>query len=56
MREALIAEQRALAPWGKPATHCVDCGNEIPLERQQAAPGLRCTHCQSAIERRGGSR
>jgi len=56
-REAHIAERQARVPHGQPATHCIDCGGEIPQERQAAAPGLRCTRCQSAVERRnGGSR
>lgn len=35
------------------ATHCDDCGVEIDLARQQAAPfAVRCVHCQTSAERR----
>ena len=32
--------------------HCEDCGEDIPLARQQLIPGVtRCVHCQSVVER-----
>ena len=31
---------------------CEECGDDIPLARQQLIPGVtRCVHCQSARER-----
>lgn len=33
-------------------TECQDCGEDIPLARQQAVPGVqRCVFCQQAHER-----
>lgn len=32
-------------------THCLDCGNEIPLARRLAVNGcLRCIDCQELLE------
>jgi phage/conjugal plasmid C-4 type zinc finger TraR family protein len=44
-----IAEQAA-----QPSlTHCEECGDEIPLKRQQLIPGVRlCVFCQERVERR----
>ena len=43
-------ERQALIP---SETECIDCGEDIPLERQQAIRGVqRCTHCQGLYERR----
>lgn len=37
----------------EPAEECVDCGEEIPLQRRAAVRGVqRCTHCQEVFERR----
>ena len=34
-------------------TECIECGDEIPLQRQLAIRGVqRCTHCQEVFERR----
>lgn len=34
-------------------TECIECGDEIPLQRQLAIKGVqRCTHCQELFERR----
>lgn len=34
-------------------SECEDCGEDIPLERQQASRGCtRCIHCQGLYERR----
>lgn len=34
-------------------THCEECGDEIPLKRQQLIPGVRlCVFCQERVERR----
>lgn len=33
--------------------YCVDCGEDIPVERQKALGGVtRCVHCQSIAEQR----
>lgn len=46
---AALAEQRAQAS----LEECIDCGEEIPLERQQHVPGCqRCIFCQNLWERR----
>ena len=38
---------------GHSATHCIDCGNEIPPERQQSIRGVQtCVECATARERR----
>jgi phage/conjugal plasmid C-4 type zinc finger TraR family protein len=35
------------------ATHCEDCGEEIPGARRMAAPGCeRCVSCQARWERK----
>jgi phage/conjugal plasmid C-4 type zinc finger TraR family protein len=34
-------------------THCEECGDEIPLKRQQLIKGVRlCVYCQQLAERR----
>lgn len=39
------------------ATHCVDCGEEIPERRREAAAGCqRCASCQEEAEERGKHR
>ena len=44
-----LAEQ-ALTP---SATECQECGEEIPLARQQAMPGVQyCVYCQQLKERK----
>lgn len=43
----------ATAPESHPdfdGLHCVECGNEIPEQRLKNGR-VRCTYCQSAIER-----
>lgn len=47
--QAALAQQRS-----QPSlTECEDCGEDIPLERQQFVPGCtRCIHCQTRAERR----
>lgn len=33
-------------------SHCIDCGDEIPKARRDAAPNaMRCIDCQSIFER-----
>lgn len=53
-REAAIAAQLALARQsvGASATHCEDCGTDIPEARRVAQPGvLLCVDCKSIQER-----
>lgn len=34
-------------------THCEECGDEIPLKRQQLIRGVKlCVFCQERVERR----
>lgn len=40
---------RSRLPAGESLAHCADCGEQIPLARRQAMPGVRrCIACQSA--------
>ncbi|WAH52564.1 TraR/DksA family transcriptional regulator [Pseudescherichia vulneris] len=33
------------------ATHCIECGDDIPQARREAVPGCRtCASCQEEIE------
>ena len=58
-----VSAARARLPSGEGATHCDECGEEIPEARRRALPGARtCVACQSgrdsrvvhsAINRRG---
>lgn len=53
-RKAAIAAQLALArqPVGASATHCEECGTEIPEGRRVAQPGvLLCVDCKCIQER-----
>lgn len=46
-----LDEARTHAPQGASLSHCEDCGNAIPLARQQASRGCtRCVLCQRAYE------
>lgn len=39
------------------ATHCVDCGKEIPERRREVVAGCqRCADCQEEFEERGKHR
>lgn len=43
---------REKLPKGESLEFCEECGNEIPLGRRQALPGVRfCVPCQSELER-----
>lgn len=45
-----VLEAQALIP---SETECIECGDDIPLQRQLAIRGVqRCTHCQELFERR----
>ena len=48
-----VLNARARLPAGEGATHCEECGEEIPEGRRRALPGVRtCVHCQSGRDRR----
>jgi phage/conjugal plasmid C-4 type zinc finger TraR family protein len=48
-----VLRARARVPTGDSATHCLECGDEIPDARRRALPGVRtCITCQSARDRR----
>lgn len=39
------------------ATHCVDCGDQIPARRRELVAGCqRCADCQEVAEERGKHR
>jgi phage/conjugal plasmid C-4 type zinc finger TraR family protein len=48
-----VLRAQAGMPRGESATHCRECGDEIPEARRRALPGVRtCITCQSAHDRR----
>lgn len=48
---AALAEHQRNRPTGPAATHCEDCGEEIPIKRRLAMPGCRrCIDCQTLLE------
>lgn len=48
-----VAKIRASIPKGPSLSHCEDCGEEIPKERQVAISGCRmCIDCQTFNEKR----
>ncbi len=48
-----VAAARARLPAGEGASHCDECGEQIPEARRRALPGARtCVACQSARDRR----
>lgn len=48
-----VLRARARMPTGEAATHCIECGEEIPEKRRRALPGVRtCIECQSARDSR----
>jgi phage/conjugal plasmid C-4 type zinc finger TraR family protein len=48
-----VKRARANLPSGEAATHCQECGEEIPLARRRALAGVRtCIECQSARDSR----
>ena len=51
VRDGIKRAQRRL-PQGPSATHCVECGNEIPEARRAAFHGVRmCVTCQDEQDR-----
>lgn len=54
-QEAISHRKRSLAASqaGKTITHCIECGEEIPLERQFAVPGTPfCRACAEVHEKK----
>ena len=48
-----VTSARARMPTGVGASHCLECGDEIPDARRRALPGVRtCVACQSALDSR----
>ena len=48
-----VLTARARLPAGEGTTHCVECGEEIPVARRSALPGARtCVTCQSGRDSR----
>ncbi|EIN0010978.1 TraR/DksA C4-type zinc finger protein [Salmonella enterica] len=48
------AARQQLRREGGSLSECENCGNDIPLRRQQTIPGVRtCTECQRVLEIRG---
>lgn len=48
-----VLRARAGMPSGEARTHCSDCGEEIPVARRMAVPGVRtCVECQSTLDTR----
>lgn len=44
---------RSRLPAGVSETHCQDCGDDIPVARREAMPGVRtCVACQAAHDDR----
>jgi len=47
-----VAKIRASMPSGPSLSHCNECGEEIPIARQQALRGcVTCIDCQTLSER-----
>jgi phage/conjugal plasmid C-4 type zinc finger TraR family protein len=47
-----VARVRAAIPKGPSLSHCNECGEEIPVARQQAVAGCTmCIDCQQYAER-----
>jgi RNA polymerase-binding transcription factor DksA len=52
VKDGILRAQNRL-PQGPGATHCADCGVEIPLARRIAIAGVRsCLACQEAADRK----
>lgn len=48
-----VARARSGLPKGESLTHCDDCGEEIPVARRKAVPGVRrCVGCQAEADGR----
>lgn len=46
-----VARARSAAAAGPSLSHCAECGEEIPVRRQLAVPGVRCcVGCQEILD------
>lgn len=49
-----LADVRSRLPKGESLTHCEECGEEIPLARRKAVPGVHlCIACQQEADQHG---
>ncbi len=47
-----VLRAKSRLPQGPSATHCDECGGEIPQARRNAFPGVRfCVPCQEVLDR-----
>ena len=47
-----VRRARSNVPCGESLHYCEECGDEIPLARRQALPGVRlCVDCQSEADK-----
>jgi len=56
LKEYENTQKRAIQQKRPSLSHCEDCGDEIPLERQKATTVTRCVMCQEdheSISKRG---
>lgn len=52
VEDGIRRAQARIATEGPGATHCDECGNEIPPARRAAVPGARlCVRCQEESDR-----
>ncbi len=51
LHAALGAQRLVARPAGPSLTHCQECGDEIPAQRQAFGGITRCVPCQSTFER-----
>jgi len=43
-----ISRAKSQLPQGPSLSHCADCGEEVPVARREAIPGVRlCVACQT---------
>jgi phage/conjugal plasmid C-4 type zinc finger TraR family protein len=48
-----VARIRAAIPTGPSQSHCEECGEEIPMQRQLVVKGCKtCIECQNLLDRR----
>lgn len=51
-----IRRAQSRLPQGPSLTHCAECGEPIPQQRQQAVPGVRlCLPCQTQADKDSGA-
>ncbi|MDN5861909.1 MAG: DksA/TraR family C4-type zinc finger protein [Salinisphaera sp.] len=56
IEDALVAVRSRMSA-GASAERCDECGEQIPIARRRAVPGVRlCVHCQDQADRRSDTR